>query len=162
MSLSIREATRADVDLIYRFICDLADYERLRHEVKATPEGLEAQLFGARPAAEVLIGEVDGRARGFALFFPNFSTFEGKPGLWLEDLFVEPEARGVGLGRAMLAHLAGLALSRGCARLEWSVLDWNAPSIAFYRALGAKAMDDWTTQRLSGEALDALAAWNRL
>jgi GNAT superfamily N-acetyltransferase len=158
VTLHIRSARRDDAALICRFICDLAEYERLRHEVKATPEMIGAQLFGARAAAEVIIGEIEGQPRGFALFFSTFSTFEAKPGFWLEDLFVEPDARGSGLGKALLAHLASLAVERGCARLEWSVLDWNAPSIAFYRALGAKPMDEWTTQRLSGEALEALAA----
>ena len=107
--------------------------------------------------AEVLIGEIDGAPRGFALFFHNFSTFAGKPGIYLEDLFVDPDARGSGLGKALLARLAGLAMERGCARLEWSVLDWNEPAIAFYKSLGAKAMDEWTVNRVDGAALIALA-----
>lgn len=157
MTISIRAATRDDLDLIFRFICDLAEYERLRDEVHADVETLGVHLFGPHPMAEVLIGEIEGEPRGFALFFHNFSTFEGKPGLYLEDLFVMPEARGSGLGKALLAHLAGIALDRGCARFEWSVLDWNEPAIAFYRAIGAKPMDEWTVQRLDGEALRQLA-----
>lgn len=157
MTLSIRAATKDDLDLIFRFICDLAEYERLRHEVYADVETLGAHLFGSHPMAEVLIGEIDGAPRGFALFFHNFSTFEGKPGLYLEDLFVAPEARGSGLGKALLAHLAAIALDRGCARFEWSVLDWNEPAIAFYRAIGARPMDEWTVQRLDGDALRQLA-----
>lgn len=157
MTLSIRAATRDDLDLIFRFICELAEYERLRHEVHADLEMLGKFLFGPHPMAEVLIGEIDGAPRGFALFFHNFSTFEGKPGLYLEDLFVEPEARGSGLGKALLSHLAGIAIDRGCARFEWSVLDWNEPAIAFYRAIGASPMDEWTVQRLDGEPLRQLA-----
>lgn len=157
MTHSIRAATRGDLDLIYRFICDLAEYERLRHEVHGDVETLGKYLFGDRPMAEVLIGEIDGAPRGFALFFHNFSTFEGKPGLYLEDLFVVPEARGSGLGKALLSRLAGIALDRGCARFEWSVLDWNEPAIAFYRSIGARPMDEWTVQRLDGDALRQLA-----
>jgi GNAT superfamily N-acetyltransferase len=157
MTLSIRAATRDDLDLIFRFICDLAEYERLRDEVYADVETLGVHLFGPHPMAEVLIGEIDGAPCGFALFFHNFSTFEGKPGLYLEDLFVVPEARGSGLGKALLAHLARIALDRGCARFEWSVLDWNEPAIAFYRAIGARPMDEWTVQRLDGDALRQLA-----
>jgi GNAT superfamily N-acetyltransferase len=157
MTLSIRPATRADISLIAQFIRDLADYERLAHEVRFDEAELGERLFGARPYAEVLIGEVDGVAEGFALFFHNFSTFEGKPGIYLEDLFVRPEARGVGLGKAFLQRLAQLAVERDCARLEWWVLDWNEPAIRFYKALGAKPMDDWTTYRVDGDALAALA-----
>jgi len=157
MTLSIRAATGDDLDLIFRFICDLAEYERLRDEVYADVEMLGLHLFGPHPMAEVLIGEIDGSPRGFALFFHNFSTFEGKPGLYLEDLFVVPEARGSGLGKALLAHLARVALDRGCARFEWSVLDWNEPAIAFYRSIGARPMDEWTVQRIDGEALRQLA-----
>jgi GNAT superfamily N-acetyltransferase len=157
MSIAIRAAAPDDLDLIFRFICALAEYEKLRHEVRADKALLGQHLFGPKPMAEVLIGEIDGLARGFALFFHNFSTFEGKPGIYLEDLFVEPAARGAGLGKALLAQLAQLAAERGCARLEWSVLDWNAPSIAFYKALGAKTMDDWTINRVDGLALLALA-----
>jgi GNAT superfamily N-acetyltransferase len=158
MTLSIRPAVPADLPLIAALIRELADYEHLLHEVRFDGAALGEHLFGARPMAEVAIGEVDGTAQGFALWFHNFSTFEGRPGIYLEDLFVRPGARGCGLGRALLAHLAALAVERGCARFEWSVLDWNAPSIAFYRKLGARPMDDWTIMRLDGEALAALAA----
>jgi len=157
MSLSIRSARPADLPLIARLIRALAEYEKLSHEVRFDESELEIHLFGTRPLAEVVIGEIDGEPRGFALFFHNFSTFEGKPGIYLEDLFVEPDARGHGLGKALLAHLATAAVERGCARLEWSVLDWNAPSIAFYKALGARMMDEWTVMRVDGSALDALA-----
>lgn len=157
MSLSIRPATPDDVELIFHFICALSEYEKLRHEVRADAVMLREHLFGPHPMAEVLIGEIDGFPRGFALFFHNFSTFEGKPGLYLEDLFVEPEARGSGLGKALLSQLASLAIERGCARLEWWVLDWNEPAIAFYRSLGARPMDEWTVQRVDGAALKKLA-----
>jgi GNAT superfamily N-acetyltransferase len=157
MTLTIRSATRDDIDAIVGFIHALAEYEKLTHAVKADPAMLARYLFGARPMAEVLIAETDGAAIGFALFFHNFSTFEGRPGLYLEDLFVQPEARGAGAGRALLARLAQIALDRDCARLEWSVLDWNAPAIAVYRAIGALPMDEWTVQRLDGEALLRLA-----
>ncbi|WP_313802800.1 GNAT family N-acetyltransferase [Sphingobium sp.] len=158
MSVTIREAVPADIGAIHGFILALADYEKLSHEVKADRASLEKYLFGPRPMAEVLIAEHEGRAIGFALFFHNFSTFEGRPGLYLEDLFVVPDARGLGAGKALLSHLARLTLERGCARLEWSVLDWNEPAIAVYRSLGARAMDDWTVQRVDGEALSALAS----
>jgi len=158
LSLSIRPAERADLAIIAQFIRDLAEYERLAHEVHFEEAVLGDRLFGARPYAEVLIGEVDGVAQGFALFFHNFSTFEGKPGIYLEDLFVRPEARGAGLGKAFLQRLAQLAVERDCARLEWWVLDWNEPAIRFYKALGAKPMDDWTTYRVDGDALAALAS----
>lgn len=158
MTLSIRPATAADIPLIAQFIRDLAEYERLAHEVRFDEAVLEAKLFGSRPYAEVLIGEIDGVAQGFALFFHNFSTFEGKPGVYLEDLFVRPEARGAGLGKALLKKLAAIALERDCARLEWSVLDWNEPAIQFYLGLGAKPMDEWTVYRVDGAALAGLAA----
>ncbi|QCB53683.1 GNAT family N-acetyltransferase [Sphingopyxis sp. PAMC25046] len=157
MTLSIRPATPADLPLIAQFIRDLADYEKLAHEVRFDEAKLAANLFGPRPYAEVVIGELDGSPQGFALFFHNFSTFEGRPGIYLEDLFVRPEARGSGLGKALLAHLAELCVERDCARLEWSVLDWNAPSIGFYRSLGAGLMDEWTVMRVDGEALTKLA-----
>jgi len=157
MTLSIRPATRADIGLIADLIRALAEYEKLAHEVRFDEETLGLKLFGPRPYAEVVIGEVDGMAQGFALFFHNFSTFEGKPGIYLEDLFVKPEARGSGLGKGLLAHLAALAVERDCARLEWSVLDWNEPAVRFYRAIGATAMSEWTTQRLTGAALEKLA-----
>ncbi|MBH1997947.1 MAG: GNAT family N-acetyltransferase [Sphingomonadaceae bacterium] len=156
-TIIIREATPADLVTIHSFILALADYEKLAHAVKAEPETLARYLFGPRPMAEVLIAELDGTALGFALFFHNFSTFEGRPGLYLEDLFVLPQARGLGAGRALLARLAALAIERDCARLEWSVLDWNAPAIALYRAIGAQPMDEWTVQRVDGAALVALA-----
>ena len=158
MTVAVRPATPADLDLIIGFIRALAEYERLADEVRLDPVLLETHLFGERPMAEVLIGEIDAVPQGFALFFHNFSTFEGRPGIYLEDLFVAPEARGSGLGKALLARLAQLAIERGCARLEWAVLDWNEPSIAFYKALGARPMDEWTVFRVDGTALEALAA----
>ncbi len=158
MTLTIRPATPADLPLICELIRDLAEYERLADAVRFDPAVLGEKLFGARPYAEVVIGELDGAAQGFALFFHNFSTFEGRPGIYLEDLFVREPARGSGLGQALLAHLAALAVERDCARLEWSVLDWNAPAIGFYQKLGAQAMDDWTIMRLDGAALTGLAA----
>ena len=157
MTLSIRPATAADLQLIAQFIRDLAEYERLAHEVRFDEQILGERLFGTRPYAEVLIGEIDGAAQGFALFFHNFSTFEGRPGIYLEDLFVRPEARGSGLGKALLKRLAALAVERDCARLEWSVLDWNEPAITFYKSLGAKSMDGWTINRVDGDALQGLA-----
>jgi len=156
--IEVRGATRADVPLVLALICELTEYEKLSHEVVATEDGLRGWLFGERPAAEVLIGESEGRPAAFALFFHSFSTFLGRPGIYLEDLYVRPEFRGRGMGRAMLVHLARLAKERGCGRLEWSVLDWNEPSIRFYEALGAVAMDDWTVHRVTGEALNRLAA----
>lgn len=157
MTISVREATAADLDLIYELILALSDYEKLRHEVKANIVTLGHHLFGPNPMAEVLIAEADEDAVGFALFFHNFSTFEGRPGIYLEDLYVKPEARGLGAGRALLSRLAALAVHRDCARLEWAVLDWNEPAIAFYRSIGARPMDEWTVQRLDGDALQALA-----
>lgn len=156
--LRIRPATEADVPLILRFIRELAEYERLLHEVVATEERLRETLFGPRRAAEVVIAEdADGEALGFALFFHNYSTFLAQPGIYLEDLYVRPEARGRGTGRALLAHLARLAKERGCGRLEWWVLDWNESAIRFYRSLGAQPMDDWTVFRLTGGDLARLA-----
>jgi GNAT superfamily N-acetyltransferase len=152
----VREASEGDVPLILTFIRELADYEKLSHEVVATEEGLRESLFAGRRYAEVLIAEHDGAPAGFALFFHNFSTFLGKPGIYLEDLYVRPELRGSGIGRQLLVKLAHLALQRGCGRLEWSVLDWNEPSIGFYRQLGAVAMDDWTVYRVSDDALRKL------
>ena len=160
--LSIRPATIDDVPLIRALIAELAEYERLADAAVATDDDLRAQLFGAQPAAEVLIGEVDGEAAGFALFFHNFSTFLGKRGLYLEDLFVRPAHRGSGLGQHLMAALARIAVQRDCGRFEWSVLDWNAPAIGFYRTLGAVGMDEWTVQRLEGEALHALASHDAL
>ena len=158
MTISIRAATVADLPLIAQLIRDLAEYERLAHEVRFDDEVLRTKLFGPRPYAEVVIGEIDGQAQGFALFFHNFSTFEGRPGIYLEDLFVRPEARGSGLGKALLSHLAALAVERDCARLEWSVLDWNEPAIGFYKKLGARLMDEWTVMRVDGDALAQLGA----
>ena len=158
MSLSIRAAEPADISLIGQFIRDLAEYERLAHAVRFDEAVMAQKLFGPRPYAEVLIGEIDGVPQGFALFFHNFSTFEGRPGIYLEDLFVRPDARGSGLGKALLGKLAALAVERDCARLEWSVLDWNAPAIDFYKALGATPMDEWTIFRVDGSALTELAA----
>ena len=152
----VREASEGDVSLILSFICELAEYEKLSHEVVATEDGLRESLFGGRRYAEVLIAEHDGAPAGFALFFHNFSTFLGKPGIYLEDVYVRPEFRGTGIGRQLLVKLAHLALQRGCGRLEWSVLDWNEPSIGFYRQLGAVAMEDWTVYRVSGDALRKL------
>ena len=160
--LSIRPATDDDVPLIRQLIAELAEYERLADAAVATDDDLRAQLFGAHPAAEVLIGEVDGEAASFALFFHNFSTFLGKRGLYLEDLFVRPAFRGSGLGRHLMASLARIAVQRDCGRFEWSVLDWNAPAIGFYRTLGAVGMDEWTVQRLEGDALRALASHDAL
>jgi GNAT superfamily N-acetyltransferase len=157
MTITIRPATRADLPLIAALIRELADYEKLAHEVRFDEAVLGDRLFGARQYAEVVIGDVDGEAQGFALFFHNFSTFEGKPGVYLEDLYVRPAARGGGLGKALLRHLAALAVERDCARLEWWVLDWNAPAIGFYEKLGARPMDEWTVMRVDGAALAALA-----
>ena len=156
--IGIRDARPEDIDTILAFIRALADYERLAHAVKADRDMLAQHLFGPRPMAEVLIAEREGEAVGFALFFHNFSTFEARPGIYLEDLFVLPQARGLGAGKALLARLASLAMERDCARLEWSVLDWNAPAIAFYRSLGAQPMDEWTVQRVDGDALVALSS----
>lgn len=155
--LSIDPAAEPDVPLLLRFIRALAVYEKLEHEVTATEEGLRRTLFGEKRYAEALIARLDGEPVGFALFFHNYSTFVGKPGLYLEDLFVEPAHRGKGIGKALLRRLAAIALERDCGRMEWAVLDWNAPSIAFYRALGAVPMDDWTVFRLAGDDLRELA-----
>ncbi len=157
-SLSIRAVRADEVELVLAFVRELAEYERLAHEVTATAQDLRAALFGARPYAEAVIGCIDGQPCGFALYFHNFSTFVGKPGLYLEDLYVRPAARGRGLGSHMLAWLARLALERGCGRFEWSVLDWNEPALKVYRGLGARAADDWTLHRVTGEALLQLAA----
>lgn len=153
----IRPATPEDLPVIAELIRALADYERLSHEVVLDESLLRDHLFGARPYAEVVLAEHDGAVVGFALFFHNYSTFLGRPGIYLEDLFVRPEHRGAGHGKALLTHLARLAVERGCGRLEWSVLDWNEPSIAFYKSLGAGPMDEWTVYRLTGDALAALA-----
>lgn len=160
MTIAIRLATAEDLPLIASLIRALADYEKLSHEVRFDEVVLGQKLFGPRPYAEVVIGELDGTPQGFALFFHNFSTFEGKPGIYLEDLFVRPAARGSGLGKALLSHLAALVIERDCARLEWSVLDWNAPAIGFYKSLGAKFMDEWTVMRVDGQALVQLSGNN--
>ena len=157
-SLSIDPATPADVPLILSLIHELAEYERLAHQVRARPEQLQRHLFGPRPYAEAVVARTGADPVGFALWFHNYSTFEARPGLYLEDLFVRPAQRGRGYGEALLRHLARLAVERDCARVEWAVLDWNEPAIRFYRRLGAAPMNDWTVQRVSGEALRALAA----
>jgi GNAT superfamily N-acetyltransferase len=156
----IRPATAEDVPLILTFIHDLARYEKLEQEVVATEETLRTTLFGQPRFAEVLFGEEDGQPVAFALFFHNYSTFVGRPGLYLEDVFVRPEFRGRGYGKAMLARLASIAIERNCGRFEWAVLDWNTPAIAFYESLGARAVDEWTIFRMTGEALRKLAAQN--
>jgi GNAT superfamily N-acetyltransferase len=158
MTTTIREATAADMPLIVSLIRGLAEYEGLSHAVRMDEAVLERHLFGPRPMAEVLIGELDGEASGFALFFHNFSTFEGHPGVWLEDLFVLPAARRSGLGRKLLGEVARIAVERGCARMEWSVLDWNMMAINFYRSLGARPLTDWTTMRLDADSLAQLGA----
>lgn len=157
MAAELRPATRADVPDILRLIRALAEYEKLAHEVVATEAALADSLFGPRPAAEVLLAEEGGRAIGFALFFQNYSTFLAKPGIYLEDLFVEPASRGHGVGKALLKAVAKIAVERRCGRFEWAVLDWNAPAIGFYQSLGAQPLADWTVMRVTGEALARLA-----
>jgi GNAT superfamily N-acetyltransferase len=154
----IRPATATDVSAIFSLIKELAEYERLAHEVVATEDDIRRSLFGERPYAEALIGEYDKIPISFALFFYNFSTFVGKPGIYLEDLYVKPEYRGQRFGRQMLAHIARLAIKRNCGRFEWSVLDWNTPAIRTYDRLQAKPMKDWVLYRLTGAALKNLAA----
>ena len=154
--LNIRKAEKADCALVLKFIKDLAVYEKLDHTVVATEDAVRSTLFGEKPYAEVLIAEWQGQPAGFALFFHNYSTFLAKPGIYLEDLFVEPTLRGKGIGKALLRHLAALAVERGCGRLEWAVLDWNEPSIEFYKSLGAIPMSDWIIYRLTGDALENL------
>lgn len=167
-SFRIRPCTESDSDALAALVRELAVYERLEDHARATPDDFRVHLFGPKPAAEAVVAEVDAdadadaeaeaEAVGFALFFPTFSTFRGQPGLYLEDLFVRPAYRGLGLGKALLAAVARRAVDRGCGRLEWSVLDWNAPSIAFYRAAGAEPMDDWTVYRIDDAPLARLAA----
>jgi GNAT superfamily N-acetyltransferase len=152
----IRPAQAADAPAIVGLIRELAVFEQLEHLVQVTPEALAAQLFGPRPAAEAVVAEVAGTVVAFALFFSNFSTFLGKPGLYLEDLYVQPAHRGSGLGRALLQHLAALAVQRGCGRFEWCVLDWNENAIRFYEKMGATVMPDWRICRVTGPALQAL------
>lgn len=155
--MPLRPADEGDLDTIIELIHALAEYEREQEAVQLDRETLRRHLFGPKPMAEVILAETEaGESAGFALFFHNFSTWMGKPGIWLEDLFVRPEHRGRGYGKALLVRLAQLARERDCGRLEWSVLDWNEPSIAFYRSLGAEAMDEWTIYRVSGAALEGL------
>jgi GNAT superfamily N-acetyltransferase len=154
--MEIRSAAAADVAEILRLIRGLAEYEKLAHQVVATEERLRRTLFGERPAAEAVLGWHEGRAVGLAVFFHNYSTFRACPGIYLEDLFVEPEYRGKGYGKALLLHVAGLAARRGCERMEWSVLDWNTPAIEFYKSLGASVFHDWRICRAEGEVLRQL------
>jgi GNAT superfamily N-acetyltransferase len=158
VKIQITEATERDVAVILDLIRQLAEYERLSDRVTATEEQIRKTLFGARPAAEVLLAAADGETVGFAVFFTNYSTFLAKPGLYLEDLFVKPHTRGQGIGTALLARLAQLAVERDCGRVEWSVLDWNEPSIRFYESLGAVPLKEWTTFRLTGDALTKLGS----
>ncbi|HUA21604.1 MAG TPA: GNAT family N-acetyltransferase [Bryobacteraceae bacterium] len=153
MSLRITEATEGDVPLVLKFIRALAEYEKLSHEVVATEADVRAALFGPNPVAEVLLAYWSDEPAGFALYFRNFSTFLGKPGIYLEDLFVEPALRGKGIGKALLSRLIEIARERGYGRVEWAVLDWNQPAIDFYRSLGAQPKDEWTIYRLTGETL---------
>ena len=157
MTVTIRPAMPGDAATVLRFVKELAAYERAPDAVVATEAMMDEALFGARPAAEALIAEIAGKAVGFALFFHNFSTWTGRRGLWLEDVYVTPEARGTGVGGKLLRRLAQIARERDCARLEWWVLDWNAPAIDFYDSLEAETMDQWTVRRLSGATLGALA-----
>jgi hypothetical protein len=154
-SPTLRAARPGDLPSIVALIRELAEFERLSHLVVVTPESLQPHLFGPRPAAEAVVAEVDGVVVAFALFFTNFSTFLGRPGLYLEDLYVQPAFRGRGIGRALLQHLGALAVERGCGRFEWSVLDWNANAIAFYEKMGATVMPDWRICRVTGPALSA-------
>lgn len=156
--LMLRPAEPADVPVLFQLIQALAEYEKLSHAVTGTADALKEHLFGSRPYAEAIIVEYAGQAVGFALFFPNFSTFLTQPGIYLEDLFVLPEYRRQGIGKAILSYLAQLAVERGCGRLEWSVLDWNEPAIAFYRRMGASILEDWRICRVTGESLTQLAA----
>jgi GNAT superfamily N-acetyltransferase len=156
--VTLRAATSADIPQILAFIEGLAAYEKLSHACVATEDSLRQTLFGPRPFAEVILAECDGQPAGFALFFHNYSTFRARPGIYLEDLYVLPERRGRGVGKALLRQLARLAVQRGCARLEWSVLDWNEPAIQFYKSLAAEPQDEWTIFRLTGDALTRLAA----
>ena len=153
----LRNATESDVPLVLSFIRDLAEYEKLSDEVVATEDQIRAALFGDRKVAEVIFGHFEGKPAGFALFFHNFSTFLGRPGIYLEDLFVKPEYRGKGFGKLLLAYLAKLAVERNCGRLEWAVLDWNEPAIKFYESLGAQPMEEWVVNRLIGEPLVKLS-----
>ena len=155
---TIREALQEDISLILSFVRELAGYERLLHEVVATEETLRESLFGHHKVAEVIFGEIKGEPASFAVFFHNYSTFLGQQGIYIEDLFVKPQMRGLGIGKAMFAYIARIAKERGCGRLDWWVLDWNEPAIKFYASLGAVPMSAWTVYRLTGQALDDLAA----
>lgn len=155
--LEIRKAKVSDVSIILGFIRELAEYEKLLDQVVATEESLKETLFGKKPFAEVIIGEVNSQPVAFAIFFHNYSTFLGKPGLYLEDLYVKPEWRGHGFGKIMLSYLAKIAVERNCGRMEWWVLDWNEPAIEFYKKIGARPMSEWTVQRLEGDSLKKLA-----
>jgi GNAT superfamily N-acetyltransferase len=157
-NLRIQPARPDDVPVILELIRGLGEYERLSHEIVATEDGLRTHLFGERPVAEVVLAYVDETVVGFALFFHNFSTFLGRPGLYLEDLFVIPEWRGHGIGTRLLVHLAGLAVERGCGRMEWTVLDWNEPALRFYERMGARVMKEWKLCRLTGDSLARVAA----
>jgi len=159
--VTIRPATPDDVPTILALIGELAEYERLAHEVATTVESLHRSLFGPRPAAEAVIAESDGQAVGYAIYFTSFSSFTGRPGIYLEDIYVRPVRRGKGVGKRLLAHVAGVAVERDCARLEWAVLDWNEPSIGFYESLGARAMSEWTVYRLTSQAIADVAALER-
>jgi len=158
MSLHIRPATADDAELILRFITDLAIYEKAEHEVKTDAAGIRDSLFGEGSTTRALICERDGQPIGYAVYFFNYSTWLGKHGLYLEDLYVDPAHRGCGAGKALLRHLARIAVARGCGRFEWSVLDWNQPAIDFYQSFGARPQDEWTTYRLTGQALLDFAA----
>ena len=157
LDIRIVPAREADVPMVYSLIQRLADYERLSHELEATEDGIRDAMFGEWPIIEVLLAYVGSEVAGYALFFHNFSTFAGRRGLYLEDLFVVPEHRGRGIGKRLLTHLAKLAIERQCRRMEWAVLDWNESAIRFYKSIGAVPMDEWTTYRLMGDALDRLA-----
>lgn len=156
-ALNIRPAKPEDAELIFELVSALAEYEKLAHEVVTNPGELRVVLFGEQAQAEVIIAEWQGKPAGFALWFHNFSTFRGRRGLYLEDLFVKPEFRGKGIGKALLKYLAKIAVERNCARFEWSVLDWNQPAIEFYEAMGARVMEDWRICRMDGDALTQLA-----
>lgn len=159
--ITIRPAEPADTELIFSLVVELAEYEHAAEQVTGDPELLRAALFGPHPSAEALIGEVDGAPVGFALFYESFSTWECRPGLWLEDLYVPPERRRAGVGAALLAEVAAIAVERGCTRLEWAALDWNTPALDFYEKLGAERLGEWLVHRLDGEALERVAAAGR-
>lgn len=159
-TIKIRSAIKSDTPLILELIKEIADYEKLLHEVVATEDLIREHLFGSTPVAYSLIAELDGQPVGYALYFFNFSTFLTRPGIYLEDLYVRPDYRGMGIGKKLLVSLAQIAVEKNCGRVEWSVLDWNEPAIKFYRSVGAVPMDEWTVQRLTGDALTKFAASN--